>query len=62
MAAQAVASWSALPDLRDTARLAGTVADSPAIERAMVFGAQQLIAQHNGLWDLMAARAASRAI
>lgn len=51
----------ALPHLRDTARLAGTVADSPAIERAMMFGAQQLIAQHRGLWDLMAARAASRA-
>jgi hypothetical protein len=51
----------ALPDLRDTARLAGTVADSPAVERAMVFGAQQLITQHSGLWDLMAARAASRA-
>lgn len=50
-----------LPDLRDTARLAGTVADSPAVERAMVFGAQQLITQHSGLWDLMAARAASRA-
>lgn len=51
----------ALPDLRDTARLAGTIADSPAVERAMVFGAQQLIAQHSGLWDLMAARATSRA-
>ncbi|WP_416194969.1 DUF6975 family protein [Sphingopyxis sp.] len=52
---------STLPDLRDTARLASTVADRPAIERAMMFGAQQLIAQHNGLWDLMAARAAARA-
>lgn len=50
-----------LPDLRDTARLAGTIADSPAVERAMMFGAQQLIAQHSGLWDLLAARAASRA-
>ena len=50
-----------LPDLRDTARLAGTVAASPAVERAMLFGAQQLITQHSGLWDLMAARAASRA-
>lgn len=49
-----------LPDLRDTARLAGTVADSPAVERAIVFGAQQLITQHSGLWDLMAARATSR--
>ncbi len=50
-----------LPDLRETARLAATVADTPAVERAMVFGAQQLIMQHSGLWDLMAARAASRA-
>ena len=50
-----------LPDLRDTARLAATVSNSPAVERAMVFGAQQLITQHSGLWDLMAARTASRA-
>lgn len=50
----------ALPDLRDTARLAATIAETPAIERAMVFGAQQLITQHSGLWDLMAARTASR--
>ena len=49
-----------LPDLPGTARLAGTVADSPAVERAMLFGAQQLITQHSGLWDLMAVRAASR--
>ena len=51
-----------LPDLRDTARLAAAVADGPAAERALVFGAQQLIAQHSGLWDLLEARAASRAI
>ena len=50
-----------LPDLRDTARLAATVAGTPSVERAMVFGAQQLVTQHSGLWDLMAARAASRA-
>ena len=50
-----------LPDLRETARLAGAVASSPAVERAMMFGAQQLITQHSGLWDLMAARASSRA-
>jgi len=54
-------SRCALPDLRDTARLAATIGDSPAVERAMVFGAQQLIAQHSGLWDLLEARAASRA-
>ena len=50
-----------LPDLRDTARVAAQVAETPAVERAVVFGAQQLIAQHSGLWDLLAARAASRA-
>ena len=50
-----------LPDLRDTARVAAQIADTPAVERAIAFGAQQLIAQHSGLWDLLAARAASRA-
>jgi hypothetical protein len=32
-----------------------------AAERAMMFGAQQIIAQHNGLWDLLEARAVARA-
>jgi hypothetical protein len=50
-----------LPDLPGTARLAAAVADGPATERAMSFGAQQLIAQHSGLWDLLSARAAARA-
>lgn len=50
-----------LPDLRDTARLANDIANTPAIERALTFGAQQLIDQHRGLWDLLAARAESRA-
>ncbi|WP_338426124.1 DUF6975 family protein [Sphingopyxis kveilinensis] len=50
-----------LPDLPGTARLAASIGDTPPVERAMLFGAQQLIAQHSGLWDLMSARAASRA-
>ncbi|MGB3845750.1 MAG: hypothetical protein WA940_07760 [Sphingopyxis sp.] len=50
-----------LPDLRETARLAAAIGDTPAAERAMLFGAQQLITQHSGLWDLLDARAASRA-
>ena len=49
-----------LPDLPGTARLADRLATGPAAERAMLFGAQQLIAQHSGLWDLLSARAASR--
>ncbi len=32
----------------------------PAIGRAMTFGAQQLLAQHRGLWDLIDARIAAR--
>jgi len=33
---------------------------TPAIERAMMFGAQQIVAQHRGLWDLLEARAIAR--
>ena len=32
-----------------------------AVERAMIFGAQQLALQHRGLWDLLEARAQARA-
>jgi hypothetical protein len=49
-----------LPDLRETASLAIRVADTPAIERALAFGAQQLVAQHKGLWDLLEARESAR--
>ncbi len=33
---------------------------SPGVERAMAFGAQQLLAQHRGLWNLLDARASAR--
>ena len=33
---------------------------SASIERAMAFGAQQMLAQHRGLWHLLEARAAAR--
>lgn len=33
---------------------------NPATERAMLFGAQQIVAQHRGLWDLLEARAIAR--
>lgn len=52
---------STLPDLPATARLADALAQTAAVERAMLFGAQQLVAQHAGLWDMLSARAASRA-
>lgn len=33
---------------------------TPAQERAMAFGAQQLLVQHRGLWDLLESRSAAR--
>jgi hypothetical protein len=49
----------ALPSARQGLAIAAAT-DSPAIERAMVFGAQQLLAQHRGLWSLLEARAEAR--
>lgn len=49
-----------LPDLRLTARTADTAGTDHAVERAMMFGAQQLLIQHGSLWDLLAVRSASR--
>ncbi|WP_085809791.1 DUF6975 family protein [Sphingomonas sp. TZW2008] len=51
---------STLPRLADIARIADRAATTPAAERAMRFGAQQLVAQHRGLWHLLDARASAR--
>lgn len=40
--------------------IADAAGASPAIERAMLFGAQQLALQHRGLWDLLEARREAR--
>lgn len=50
----------ALPSARQTLAVADAV-DSVGIERAIVFGAQQLLTQHRGLWDLLEARSEARA-
>lgn len=50
-----------LPSDEETRTVAMIVADSMAFERAMAFGAHQLLAQHRGLWDLLEAREAARA-
>ena len=50
----------ALPNAIDVATIVATLSDSPALQRAMAFGAQQLFAQHRGLWDLLEARASAR--
>ena len=50
----------ALPDLATIAQaLRGTLTTVPA-SRAMLFGAEQIVAQHRGLWDLLETRAAAR--
>jgi hypothetical protein len=47
---------NALPATNVTIRLADSLAKSAAVERAMAFGSQQLLAQQRGLWHLIAAR------
>ncbi|MFM6853071.1 MAG: DUF6975 family protein [Sphingopyxis sp.] len=47
---------AALPDLHETVALIDQQIGNPSVERAMLFGAQQLLAQHAGLWDLLATR------
>lgn len=49
----------ALPSARQALALAAD-GGSPAVERAMVFGAQQLLVQHRGLWSLLEARSEAR--
>lgn len=51
---------STLPDEQETRTVAMIVAESSAYERAMAFGAQQLLVQHRGLWDLLESRCAAR--
>lgn len=51
---------SAMPDATTTAGAIGRIAVGPAAERAVSFGAQQLLAQHRGLWSLLEARASAR--
>ncbi|MEQ1509300.1 MAG: hypothetical protein ABL909_02730 [Sphingopyxis sp.] len=47
---------AALPDLHETIALIASYAGSQSVERAMLFGAQQLLAQHRGMWDLLSTR------
>lgn len=49
-----------LPLPQETDTIVAAAAETPAIERAMAFGVQQVLAQHRGLWDLLEARASAR--
>lgn len=44
-----------------TAASIATLGATPATERAISFGAQQLLAQHRAIWNLLEARASARA-
>ncbi|HEX7877321.1 MAG TPA: hypothetical protein VF489_12135 [Sphingobium sp.] len=50
-----------LPDRATTLAVAGAIGGDDATDRAMQFGARQLLSQHRGLWDLLQARADVRA-
>jgi len=52
---------SALPLAEETVSVIDTLTREHGVERAMLFGAQQMYAQHRGLFDLLEARASARA-
>jgi hypothetical protein len=46
---------------RDSATaLADSYADAAPVQRALLFGAEQILVQHHGLWDLLEARREAR--
>ena len=51
---------STLPSEESVASAIHQGADTPGAERALAFGAEQLLLQHRGLFDLLEARAESR--
>ena len=51
---------SHLPVEAESATVFAELAHTPAFERAMLFGAQQMLAQHRALWQLLEARAQAR--
>lgn len=51
---------SSLPTTDESSAMIEGVATSASVERAMSFGAQQILNQHRGLWDLLDARQSAR--
>ena len=51
---------TALPSPTVIAAAIRDAGNTAAADRAMLFGAQQIIAQHRGLWDLLEARSVAR--
>lgn len=50
-----------LSDLDALRAIADDAAATPAVERALMFGAEQIVIQHYGLWSLLEARQQARA-
>ena len=51
-----------LPDESSIIEVIHFASETPASERALAFGGEQLLLQHRALFDLLEARAAARAI
>ena len=51
---------STLPDDSSVAEAIALGTDGPSSERALAFGAEQLLLQHRALFDLLEARAGAR--
>lgn len=49
-----------VPSVEETLKAAEVAATGIGIERAICFGAQQMLVQHRGLWDLLEARELAR--
>lgn len=49
-----------LPTEDDTAILIDMISTEPRVDRALHFGADQLLTQHRGMWDLLEARQLTR--
>jgi hypothetical protein len=49
-----------LPDEASIVEVIGAATEGPASDRALAFGAEQLLLQHRGLFDLLEARASAR--
>ena len=50
-----------LADPEPARALADAAGSEPMVERALLFGAEQIMLQHHGLWDLLEARQLARA-
>lgn len=54
------ARFPILPNVEKTSDLKRELAETPALERALNFGSEQLLNQHRGLWQLLEARRNTR--